>query len=279
MAKKLLSHEEIQQIGFKGLCFLDDLCKKNNLDYFIAYGTLLGAVRHKGFIPWDDDIDILLPRESYDRLLQISLLECWDEWEMLSVNTEKQYLFPHAKLCHKKSVLYPSRFANGFLYGVSIDLFPLDAMPGDTLEEAKAYRDKIQNHFAKAANAVKYFGVPKLGFTNFLKRQIKSAYYTGIGSRLVDYPVYLKKLDNTLRHNRIKDSRYVAYFNDIYKTMWDKSAFLSDTGEKTFLEFQGRMFQAPAEYDQVLRAVFNDYMQLPPVEDQVPKHHYKAYLL
>lgn len=279
MAKKRLSHEEIQQIGFNGLCFLDDLCKKKNIQYFLAFGTLLGAVRHKGFIPWDDDIDILLPRESYDRLLQVALLECWDDWEILSINSEKKYLFPHAKLCHKKSVLYPSRFANGFFYGVSIDLFPLDAMPGDSFAEAKEYRDKIQNYFTKAADAVKYFGVPQSGFKYFFKRQIKSAYYSLIGSRILDYPAYLKKLDKALRSNRIENCKYVAWFNDADKTVWKRSAFFSDTGEKSCLEFQGRMFEAPADYDQVLRGSFNDYMKLPPVEKQIPKHHYKAYLL
>ena len=279
MAKKSLSHEEVQQIGFEGLCFLDDLCRKNNLDYYLAFGTLLGAVRHKGFIPWDDDVDILLPRESYDRLLQIALLECWDDWEIISVYSEKQFLFHHAKLCHKKSVLYPSRFSNGFLYGVSIDLLPLDAMPGDTYEEAKEYRDQIRSHFEKAANAVKYYGVPQLGFKNFFKRQIKAAYYSGIGRRILDYPVFLKKLDKALKKRRIKDNKYVAWFNDSDKTIWEKSAFLSDCSEKVFLEFQGRMFEVPADYDQVLRVNFNDYMKLPPAEKQVPKHHYKAYLL
>ena len=137
----------------------------------------------------------------------------------------------------------------------------------------------MQNYFAKAAKTVKYFGVPKSGFINFFKRQIKSSYYTRIGSRLLDYPAYLKKLDKILRRTRIEDSKYVAWFNDADKTVWEKSAFLADSGEKFFLEFQGRMFEAPADYDRVLRGSFNDYMKLPPVEDQVPKHHYKAYLL
>lgn len=279
MAKKLLSHEEIQQIGFKGLCFLDDLCKKYNLDYYLAFGTLLGAVRHKGFIPWDDDIDILLPRESYDKLLQISVLECWDEWEILSVNSEKRYLFPHAKLCHKKSVLYPSRFANGFLYGVSIDLFPLDAMPSESVEEAEKYSDKIQNYYLKAAKTVKYYGVPQQGFANFFKRRIKSAYYTLIGSKRLDYPLYLKKIDKILRRSKIKDCKYVGWISESYKNVWKKTSFLSETGEKFFLEFQGRMFEVPADFDNVLQVIYNDYMQLPPIENQIPRHHYKAYLL
>ena len=75
------------------------------------------------------------------------------------------------------------------MYGVSIDLFPLDAMPGDTLMEAKEYRDKMQNRFVKAAKKVIYFGVPQMGLTNFYKHQIKSAYYTVIGSRLMNYPL------------------------------------------------------------------------------------------
>ena len=277
MAKKRLSHQEVQQIGFSGLCFLDNLCKKYNLEYFLAFGTLLGAVRYKGFIPWDDDIDILLPRESYDRLLQIALLEFWDDWEILSVNSEKQYLFPYAKLCHKKSVLYPSRFANGFLYGVSIDLFPLDAMPGDTFSEADKYRAGMRSYFVKAEKAVKYYGVPKSGFINFFKRQIKSAYYTWIGRRLINYPEYLKKMDESLRQHQIKDSSYVAWA--IYKTVWEKSAFLSENGEKFYLEFQGRMFEVPVDYDKILRSSYNNYMKLSPGEKQVSKHHYKAYLL
>ncbi len=279
MNKKRLTHDDVQKIGFEGLCFLDYICEKYNLNYYLAFGTLLGAVRHKGFIPWDDDVDIVLPRPDYDKLLQIALLECWDDWEILSVNTEKQYLLPHAKLCNKKTVLLPSRFANDFLYGVSIDLFPLDVMPGNTYEEAKEYRDKIWERYHKTSEPVKSYGVTGSGFFNLVKREIKKGYYNFHGRKIMNYPLFLKKLDNSLRKKNYNSSKYIAWFNDSDKAIWEKSDFDLKNGQKTYLEFWGKLFQVPSGYDHILRESYQDYMKLPPVEKQVPKHSYKAYFL
>ena len=85
-----LSIEEAKQSELDILAFIDSFCKKNNIDYFINYGTLIGAIRHKGFIPWDDDIDISMTRENYERFIQLFKRE-QSKYKILTLETDERY--------------------------------------------------------------------------------------------------------------------------------------------------------------------------------------------
>lgn len=85
---RLLSIDEAKQIELEILAFIDSFCKKNNIDYFINYGTLIGAIRHKGFIPWDDDIDISMTRENYERFIQLFKRE-QSKYKILTLETDE----------------------------------------------------------------------------------------------------------------------------------------------------------------------------------------------
>ena len=123
---KSLSLNEIKSVSLEGLVYLRDLLEKHHLRYYLAWGTLLGSVRHQGFIPWDDDIDIWMPRKDYEVLLsKINEFEN-SEWKIIHYSNNRKYLLAWAKLVNKKTICKPSVAATGICLGLSLDIFPLD---------------------------------------------------------------------------------------------------------------------------------------------------------
>ena len=141
-----LTLQEVKEIELDILKMFDAFCKKNNIRYFLAFGTLLGAIRYKKFIPWDDDVDVLVPREDYDRLL--SLFQDDDRYRLYAFERNSKYAFPFAKLCDMTTKLVETAYPNnGVELGVNIDIFPLDHFDDD-LEEAKKEVRRIRRHNA-----------------------------------------------------------------------------------------------------------------------------------
>ena len=138
---KELTLQELKDIEFDILKKFDAFCKENNIRYFLAYGTLLGAIRYKKFIPWDDDVDLLIPREDYNRM--ISLFRDDERYRLFAFEKDPNYRYPFAKLCDMTTRKDESGYDNGVMLGVDIDLFPLDAWDDD-LEKAKQEVKRIK---------------------------------------------------------------------------------------------------------------------------------------
>jgi lipopolysaccharide cholinephosphotransferase len=116
---------EIKQIEFQILQKFKSFCNDNNIQYYLSNGTLLGAVKYRGFIPWDDDIDVMVPREDYDRLVR-----CFKDdkrYRLFSFERNEEFLFTFAKLCDMSTVKEETNINNGMSLGIDIDIFPLDA--------------------------------------------------------------------------------------------------------------------------------------------------------
>ena len=127
---KELTLDELKQIELETLKMFHAFCVENNIRYYLAYGTLLGAVRYKKFIPWDDDVDLLIPREDYDRL--ITLFKDNERYRLYSFERNKDYHFPFAKLCDMTTLKVEDFYPNAKVkLGVEIDLFPLDNFNSD----------------------------------------------------------------------------------------------------------------------------------------------------
>lgn len=123
---------------------IEEVCKKKNLRYFAEWGTLLGAVRHQGFIPWDDDIDIIMPREDYVRFLEIAKKELPETYVVLSVDTEEKWLQPFARVTNERRINYTGEHLeryHGCPYVVGLDIFPLDYISKD--KEAEKAREQL----------------------------------------------------------------------------------------------------------------------------------------
>lgn len=267
---KELSLEELKVIEFDILKMFDSFCKENNIKYFLAYGTLLGAVRYKKFIPWDDDVDVLVPREDYDRLIKI--FNDNEKYHLFAFEKDKNYKFPFAKLCdistRKIETFYPN---SGAELGVEIDVFPLDAWDND-LEKAK----KEVKFIHKNMKWLMCTKVDKPQTNNCVKKFIWNIIISFV--KFLGSGYFIKNIIKISDNPPKEESKYVgAKAWNVYdeRGIIPAEAF-SDTIE---IEFEGQMFPAPIGYDAYLTCLYGDYLPEPPKEKQKTHHAFKAYKL
>lgn len=241
--------KEIQRIQLKILKEFDKYCEANHLKYFLAYGTLLGAIRHKGFIPWDNDIDVCMLRDDYNKLIK----KYKDgRFKLMSVERLKrnEYTYAHAKLTDTQTILLES-FQPDYELGVYIDVFPLEYLK----DGGKDY-----NILLKRYNRINYLETAK---------GIKGKILKIIGRKT------LSRIYRMMHLNRKKNSRCVGNCcatnasGDIYNIDW-----FDKTKKKIF---EGYEFLVPIEYKRVLERRYGNYMELPPKDERKPQHDFKAY--
>ena len=266
---KELTLQELKEIEFDILKVFDAFCKENNIKYFLAYGTLLGAVRYKKFIPWDDDVDSLIPRKDYDRM--IKLFQDTERYRLFAFEKNQNYRFPFAKLCDMTTYKDECGSDNGVKLGVDIDLFPLDAWD-DNFEKAK----KEAKHIKKNMRYLTLAKRKKPDSVNPIKRLIKGVMM--FFCKMFGYKYFIKKILNASVKPEQKGRNYVgAKTWCVYgaKGIIPSEAF-SDTID---IEFEGQMFPAPIGYDTYLTCLYGDYLPEPPKEKQKTHHGFKAYKL
>ena len=145
---KQINIEEIRKLQISILLYVHEFCKKNNIRYSLSGGTLLGAVRHKGYIPWDDDIDIMMPRPDYERFVNEFNENRKDvEYKVICSYNDSQFFQPFAKVVNTKTFLKETYKRPVAQMGVYIDVFPIDGLPND---EQK--REKYWNFIARQKN-------------------------------------------------------------------------------------------------------------------------------
>lgn len=266
---KELSHEEIKQRQIEILKYLKEACEENNICYSLAFGTLLGAVRHGGYIPWDDDIDVLVPRKDYEKLCDI-LRAKKGRFFLLDDKSNKDYYNSFAKIIDTETnVDRPGAPAVDNL-GLWIDIFPLDTCPSDEKTFYKHFRKfNLLNHlrFLRA-----YKGIPK--GINPLRTAVLCALklFASFSSKNFwrkKYNAYMQKFNG-------KDTGYVCCYITLmkYKEIFPVSQ-LENMGK---ISFEGEEYSCFADPHKYLTDRYGDYMKLPPENERVGTHEYKAYL-
>jgi lipopolysaccharide cholinephosphotransferase len=245
-------------------------CEENNIQYFLAYGTLLGAIRYKGFIPWDDDVDVLVPREDYDRL--VKLFRDSDKYRLYAFERNQKYRFPFAKLCDMDTrlteIYYPN---NGVELGVSVDIFPLDNW-SDNLDEARMEAKHIHKNMS-------WLRVTQMDKPN-TQNPIKFAYWYLIMAfvKLIGSKHFINKIINESNKPEQKGSPYVGA--KVWCLYGERGIIPAEAfADSVEIEFEGEQFSAPVGYDTYLTCLYGDYLPEPPVEKRKTHHSFKAYRL
>jgi lipopolysaccharide cholinephosphotransferase len=242
-----------------------DVCEKYNLKCFVAHGTLLGAVRHEGFIPWDDDIDVNMPRDDYERLKKIAPTVFKDPY-FLQTEYNDRWFNGFSKLRNKNTTgMDLFDVGHGCCNGIFIDIFPMDGV-----FENKNIR-RIQSYFIEffrrlcVANV--YYDIPKLWVKPFNKGKsykIISKFFSR--KFLCDCFIKACKMCDYSKSIRTGIHAFITEYECCY---W----YREDFEELDILRFENLLVPAPKNWDRCLSIKWNNYMDLPPVEKRKIRHH------
>lgn len=236
------------------LLAFDAICREHGLNYYILFGTMLGAVRHKGFIPWDDDIDVGLPREQYELLIEHAAEWFPAPYEFLCYETNPRFVFGFGKMQDSNTTII-ERGHIAFRGGAYIDIFPLDGISSNALMQRVQY--------------LRYSYYKKVCY--FLQRD---PYKHGRGPRswIPRITRHLYTAERAMRSFRrvmtsypYAESSYVSALNDGMTSVMPKTVL----GKPTPYEFEGHMVMGVEHADEYLRREFGDYMQVPPPEKRI----------
>lgn len=263
---KQLSSCEIKEYIFAILCEFAQFCDDNGIRYYLSGGTMLGAIRHKGFIPWDDDIDVLVPRPDFDRLHKLLKEKSIKPYYRLEGYTAGIGYYPFAKLVDTRTkVINEYSSVDNHLW---IDIFPMDGLPDDieSSDEALRFATPLKINYNRAYAKI---GKGKNLFRTLGKIPLK-IYLNAFGLKNTT-----KKIDALARKYPFEESEYVA---GIAWSVGPKERMRrEDYVPVVDVEFNGKMFHAPACWDTYLKQMFGDYMTLPP-EDQRINHSNIVYI-
>lgn len=266
---KELSLQEIKEVELSILKMFHSFCIENSIRYFISHGTLLGAIRYKGFIPWDDDLDVLVPREDYDRLM--TLFQDSEHYRLLSYERNQTYYFPYAKLCDMTTRKVEGGYDNGVELGLDIDVFPLDHWDNDLEKAKQESKRQKQNRFR--------LGLTKLEKPDSIhpaKRFAKGILMALCKLRGSAY--YVQRIIKEANKPEQKGSRYMG--GKAWNVYGERDILPAEVFAETIeLEFEGEKFFAPVGYDTFLSSLYGDYLPEPPMEKRKTHHSFKAYKL
>ncbi len=246
------------------------ICKKNELKYYMLGGTLLGAIRHKGFIPWDDDIDVGMPRPDYERFLEIIVNEMPASYGIKTFNNSDNFIKYHTRLENRNYTFESSSYGNNQKMFSWIDVFPLDGMPNNKI---MLELHKFHLLYLRAMTQLSQFN-ETIDFSNKNRPFIEKAIiwagkYLGLG-RNKDPKKTMLALDKALKKYSYDDSKYLVNFMGAYKfrEMFEKSKYL----DGKMYDFEDIQLCGPVDYDFVLTQLYGDYM-IPPKEQEKNRHN------
>lgn len=267
---KEITDKELLQLQLDILKDVDTFCRRNRIEYFLVGGTGIGAVRHGGYIPWDDDIDIGMTRPNYDKFLE-SFNGTYGNLRVYAPELNINYYASYANVCDTRTVLYEgSNSHRGDEIGVKIDVFPYDGVPSDFVSF-----DKLRN---RARNIVAKLYYKRYDLSKSNEKGVR--FYVGmlrkkISVSLFSYAKLQRDLISISKHVKYSEAEYLEKIVFPYKSNRPcKKEIFECYCDMPFENLTVRNLTA---YDEYLTSVFGDYMQLPPENQRVMHHGFKAY--
>lgn len=262
---KEIKIDELKKIQMDVLSRVHDFCICNNIKYSLGCGTLLGAVRHKGYIPWDDDIDIYMIRDEYNRFVEI-FPETFQYIRLSSLERDKKWPRAYAQAYDIRTIMQDG--SNEYQVGVGIDVFPIDYVPEDELEwkSFNKRRKLLQN----------LYNMKCVGFRSgrSLYKNILLAFF-----KLLLLPFSLRSLGEKIdEHARKFQNKHTGFVFENSQGSGLKNRFNAELFDNIIeIPFEDRMYRAFADFDNYLKNSYGDYMQLPPVEKRFSTHRFEAW--
>lgn len=275
--KSIKDIEELRNIQLDILRYIHKICDENNLTYFLAGGTLLGAVRHKGYIPWDDDIDIAMPRKDYYKLLKIIGSNSNNSfYGIKSFEVTEGYYYPFAKLVDTRTKVDETEVKDIEGLGINIDIFILDGLKNTFNGSYRCFKViRLLRHMA-------FMSSKKIGIRTSRGTNIKTKMKIAIGfpylivCKFIGSKNINKLLSKFASRNDFDTSKYIASATG--GRYGKREILLQEYFSSTCnLEFEGEVFKAPIGYHEYLASLYGDYMKLPPKEKQQSHHSFKAW--
>lgn len=260
---KKLNLADIQAVEINILKYIEKIAIRENIPYYLGFGSLLGAVRHQGFIPWDDDMDIWVPRKYYEHFLEV--LQGEEQFQVISMYNTEDYVNPWAKVIDNTTILLEREEKNVDGMGIFVDVFPLDNLPR---------QGALQSVFfikARTLKWIRYFAnkslkeYEKAGILEKLKIRV---------AQLYGYRKALLQLDSMCKAIKENESEFVGVpVVDTKSYIFCREDFLN----KKYVAFEQDKFPIPEGAANILKEIYNDYMKLPPESERITKHKFDVY--
>lgn len=259
-----MTFDEYRRLLLEMLKNVDEICTRYNLNYMIAFGSLIGTIRHGGYIPWDDDIDIVMPREDYNKLLKI-INASEGTLNFIDISCNKNTIFSYGKICKKGTKVIESNFRNVDGYGAFIDVFPIDNAPNN------AFIRKYESHkIVMKRRQLQHATKNKETFTSNIRTNIL---------RLLAFAMTRK----VNPERKIQEINYICqkYNNISSDYIWIQG--MSIAPKEWYKNCVRKRFEdievwIPKEYDLILKSLYGNYMELPP-ESERTIHGIDCYII
>jgi lipopolysaccharide cholinephosphotransferase len=255
--------KELHNIQLNILDAIHDFCVENEITYFLSSGTLLGAVRHKGFIPWDDDIDLYMPRDSYDKFIKLFYKR--GKYVLFSSETVENYPWTFAKVVDSETKLVEAYYPD-FEIGINVDIFPVDYIPANRCKRLLLFS---MLHFLYSIRKGK------------VKKVLAGSGFKGRLGRLLLrlLPMKVSSIDWLISKLRKGTADSGIVINLTESGPGNVEQFFTKKAMEASVDipFEGRVYKTMVGYDEYLSVTYGDYMQMPPIEKRV-KHNVTVYV-
>ncbi len=269
--KRELTLQEKQEANLSALVEIDRLCRDNNWTYYLTYGTLLGAIRHQGFIPWDDDVDIFMPRKDYDKLIAFMGDDTINGFKLCTRENTKNYPYYIPRFCNMKYRFVTLQDEPEFDIGAFVDIYPLDNYCNDAEAGLKLQKKLSYYNTLYAMYLNKTIGESKI------KRIVSRICHAIISTIKDDRFAYEidNKIMSTLEKHTSDNDIYIGVNCWHCKFRQYERDMFSEIQE---ISFEGHYFFVPKRYDEILTLIYKDYMKLPSEKERKESHFYEMYI-